>query len=85
MDKADVVAMYFGPEAKGPITLLELGLVARKERVVVCCPGGYWKRGNVLVVCQRLGVKVVNTLEELTSGVLDALKEIGFDTDQTGK
>ena len=67
MDSADIIAMYMDPETKSPITLLELGLHAEKhpERLVVCCPEGFWRKGNVDIVCARHGITQVNTLEEL--------------------
>jgi hypothetical protein len=62
---ATVVALYFDPGTKAPVTLLELGLFARTGRVVVCCPPGYWRRGNVEVVCARYGLPLVETLDAL--------------------
>lgn len=85
LEKADVVAVYFGPEAKAPITLMELGLVAKEKKAVVCCPVGYWKRGNVQIVCGRLGIKVVDTLEELKTEVLRKLKELGVNNAWMGE
>jgi hypothetical protein len=69
LDRATVVAMYFAPDTRAPITLLELGLCARTGKVVVCCPPGYWRRGNVEVVCRRYGVPVVPDLAELVAEV----------------
>ena len=37
LDRADVVAMWFAPESKAPITLLELGLTARSGKLLVGC------------------------------------------------
>ncbi|TAQ84246.1 hypothetical protein B7494_g7444 [Chlorociboria aeruginascens] len=64
---ASVVVIFFsgpGRERSGegkmaPISLLELGLAMGRDRgnVVVGVEEGYVKRGNVQVVCQRLGVK----------------------------
>ena len=54
-ERADVIAMHFVPETKSPITLLELGLFA-DERLVVYCPEGYWRKGNVDIVCDRYQV-----------------------------
>lgn len=71
---ADVVSIYFGPEAKATITLLELGLSAHTEKAIVCCPAGYWKRGNVQAVCQKFGIKLVDSVEELAQGILEKLK-----------
>jgi hypothetical protein len=57
--------MYFVPSTKSPITLLELGLLARSNKLVVCCPEEFWRRGNVEVVCARYGVPLVAELPEL--------------------
>lgn len=63
-EKADLLVFYFAPDTKAPITLLELGLAARR-RAIVCCPDGYWRKGNVDVVCRRYGIAQVPTLEAL--------------------
>ena len=68
-----MIAMYFAPETKAPITLLELGLFARTGKVIVCCPEGYWRRGNVEVVCARFGIARVATLDALVDASLRAL------------
>jgi hypothetical protein len=53
LDRADVIAVWFAPDTKAPITLLELGLHVRSGRLVVGCPDGYWRKGNIEVVCDR--------------------------------
>jgi hypothetical protein len=68
-ERATLIAMYFDPGTKAPVTLLELGLFARSGKVVVCCPPGYWRRGNVEVVCARYGVPLVGELGDLVSEV----------------
>src|SRR5262249_13162647 len=50
---------------KSPITLLELGLFARSGKLVVCCPVGFWRRGNIEVVCARYGIPLVDSLKAL--------------------
>jgi hypothetical protein len=67
LESADLVLMYFEAESRSPITLLELGLVARSRKVVVCCPPGYWKKGNVDLVCLRYGVAQVDSLDALVA------------------
>ena len=66
-EQADLIVMYFAPTTKAPITLLELGLFARSGKLVVCCPEGYFRKGNVDVVCQRYGVRTVDDLAALVS------------------
>jgi len=65
MWNADVVAVYFDPDTQAPVSLLELGLFANSGKVVVCCPQGYWKRGNVQVVCERFRIELCETLNDL--------------------
>lgn len=66
---ATVIAMYFDPSTKAPITLLELGLFARSGKVIVCCPDRFWRKGNVEIVCERYGVKMVESLDDLIDSV----------------
>ena len=69
LERASLVAMYFAPETRSPISLLELGLFARSGKLVVCCPEGYWRRGNVQVVCRRYGVREVADLAALAGAI----------------
>jgi hypothetical protein len=63
-ERAGVIGMYFAPATKAPITLLELGLFARSGKVVVCCPEGFWRKGNIEVVCARYGVPLVCAFDD---------------------
>lgn len=65
MERADLILMYFAPECKAPITLLEFGLHAKDRRLLLCCPDGFWRKGNVDVVCLRYGVTTVKDLSTL--------------------
>jgi hypothetical protein len=73
-ERASLIAMYFAPATKAPITLLELGLFARSGKVVVCCPPDFWRRGNVEVVCARYGVPLVVELAELVQAVRERFR-----------
>ncbi|WP_217607240.1 nucleoside 2-deoxyribosyltransferase domain-containing protein [Chitinophaga sp. GbtcB8] len=55
------------PGTQSPITLLELGLHARSEKLIVCCPEGFWRKGNVDIVCERFGIPQVTTIEDIIS------------------
>ncbi|WP_025666074.1 nucleoside 2-deoxyribosyltransferase domain-containing protein [Aquimarina megaterium] len=74
LEKADMIIMYFDTHTKSPITLLELGLYARSNKLVVCCPDGFWRKGNVDIVSEQYGVQKVNSLEELINEVKKKLK-----------
>jgi hypothetical protein len=73
-DRADVIAMFFHPDTKAPISLLELGLYAPSGKMVVCCPEGFYRRGNVQIICDRFGVELVDSMEELTDRVIKKLE-----------
>ena len=74
MDDADVIALYLARDAKSPITLLEFGLYARSGRMVVCCPEEFYRRGNVEIVCARLGVPLVETFDGFVEAILQRLQ-----------
>lgn len=65
LEMADLIVFYFAPTSQAPISLLELGLFARNKNVIVCCPTGYWRKGNVDIICHRFGVQQVESLEKL--------------------
>jgi len=65
LNKADIIVMYFDPNTKSPISLLELGLYAGSGKLIVCCPDGFWRKGNVDIVCQRFNIPVFTNIETL--------------------
>ena len=71
LEKASVIVMYFNRDSDAPISLLEFGLFARSERMIVRCPQGYKHKGYVDVLCARFDVEQVNTLEEITLSILE--------------
>jgi hypothetical protein len=73
LEKADVIAMYFVPGTMSPISLLELGLFARDRKVIVCCPEGFWRKGNVDIVAEKYGLTVCSTLDNLIFEVINQI------------
>lgn len=69
LELADVIAYYFAPGSKSPVTMLELGLHAREGKAVVCCPDGFWRKGNVDIVCGKYGVEQVDDLDALEAAL----------------
>jgi len=70
LDICDIIFMYFDPATKSPISLLELGLYATSGKLIVCCPEGFWRKGNVEMVCDRYGIPLYTILPM----ALDALE-----------
>lgn len=69
MEKSSIIPMYFQPGTKSPITLLEFGLFAQSGKLIVCCPDGFWRKGNVDIVCREYEIECVDTLDELVEAV----------------
>jgi hypothetical protein len=72
LDAADIVVMYLAPGTKSPVSLLELGLCARSGKLKVCCPEGFWRRGNVEVVCRRYHIPMFATLDDLIADLKES-------------
>lgn len=60
---SDYVLFYFDPAGQAPVTMMELGIVSERVfrgdygvEVLVCCPEGFWRKGNVDIVCDRVGI-----------------------------
>ncbi len=72
--KADLVVIYFHPATMAPISLLELGLSAQVPgRVIAIAPEGYWKRGNVQIVCHKFGIELLDTIDNLHDIIINKL------------
>lgn len=69
MEDADIIAMYFSPGTFAPITLLEFGLHARQGKLIVCCPAGFYRKGNVDIVCHSYGIPQVKSIEDLAARI----------------
>lgn len=76
LDRADIIAMYFDPNTKSPISLLELGMYARTGKMIVCCPEGFWRKGNVEMVCDRYNIPLVGSLQALIQRVIYKADEL---------
>lgn len=75
LESADVIVMYFAPGTQSPISLLEMGLHARGGKLIVLAPEGFWRKGNVDITARAYGVRQVQTMDELTAAVRQALAD----------
>jgi nucleoside 2-deoxyribosyltransferase len=74
LKKADFVIFYFDPKTQSPITLLELGyVVGMKKEAVICCPDGYYRKGNVVMTSKINNIPVLNTFNELYESLLNKI------------
>lgn len=71
IDKASFVLFYFAPGTKSPITLMELGYCAGKfpDKCIVVCPDGFWRKGNVDIICYRNKILQYQTVKEAVESI----------------
>ena len=69
LERADLIVMYFDPKTKSPISLLELGLFANTGKMIVCCPEGFWKKGNIDIICERYKIAQFANLDEIINEI----------------
>lgn len=64
LEQSDIIVLYLAPESKSPISLLELGLHARSEKLMVICPDGFYRKGNVDIVCDMYEIPLFKSIFE---------------------
>ena len=85
--RCHMLVFYFEAEAKGTVSLLELGMaLGRKEsssssgragkEIFVCCEPAYWKMGNVCLACDEAGVSVYSTYEGMVGALVEYLRQM---------
>jgi hypothetical protein len=69
IESCDFVVVYFDPNTQSPISLLELGILSQMKpnRTFVYCPEGFYRKGNVDILCERYKITMVETMSELIS------------------
>lgn len=75
LDVADHILLYLVPGTKSPISLLELGLYAESRKIFVVCPEGFWRKGNVDMVCNRYDIPLFESLDAFKKHVLTGKKK----------
>ena len=65
LEGADLIIMNMIPGTMSPISQMEFGLYARSGKMVVYCPDGFWRKGNVDVMCEYYNIPQVEKFEEL--------------------
>lgn len=76
IERADFVLVYFAPGSKSPVTLAEFGLCCalKPRQTIVCCPQGFWRRGNVEIMAERYGLPFYADLQEAIAALVRRLE-----------
>ncbi|QDW23885.1 nucleoside 2-deoxyribosyltransferase domain-containing protein [Pedobacter sp. KBS0701] len=76
MENADVILLFLESNSKSPISMMELGLFADSGKLMVCCEEGFWRKGNIDIVCKRKSIDQYDTFDELSAAVIAKLKKL---------
>ena len=63
MEMADFILLHFLPDAKSPISLIEIGLNTREGKLIVVCPKTFYKCEYVQMLCLHYSVPLYLTLD----------------------
>lgn len=63
LESSNYILMYFAASSKSPISLLELGLYADSKKMIIICPNGFWRKGNVEIVANKYNIPLFNDLD----------------------
>ena len=74
LEKSDFIVMFFDKNSKSPISMLELGLFADSKKMLVCCEKGFWRKGNIDIVCLRKKIPTFETLEDLITELKNKIR-----------
>ena len=75
LNNADIIPMVFLKGTVSPIALLELGLHITDDKLIVYCEEGYWRKGNVDIVCNNYVVSQVSSLDALVRCIVSEVLE----------
>lgn len=76
LKRATWIMMHFEPGTLSPITLLEFGQYGNSGKLFVSCPKGFWRRGNVKVLCADAGIQLHDSVQSLTAKLISQLELI---------
>jgi hypothetical protein len=66
LDTSDIIAMVLLDDSKSPISLLELGLYANTNKLIVFCTPNFYRWDNVRLTCEKYNIELVQDVNPLT-------------------
>ncbi len=76
LEQATIILLYFQKSSLSPISMLELGLFSTNKKMMVCCEDGFWRKGNIDIVCQRNGIPMYTELDKMLIELNDIIKNL---------
>lgn len=75
IEESDFVLMFLPEKSVAPITLLEFGYIMAycPSKLIIAAEPGYWRRGNLEVVCRRNKIELHDSLEDCMGELINRL------------
>ncbi|CAM1372061.1 nucleoside 2-deoxyribosyltransferase domain-containing protein [Tenacibaculum xiamenense] len=73
LELSDIILMNLLPESKSPISMVELGLYARSNKLIICCPENFYQYRYIKTLAKKYNVALFTELEK---GIQHLKKEI---------
>ncbi len=69
LEDVDIIFMYLQAGTMSPISLLEFGIFvkAAPKKLIVCCPDGFWRKGNIDITAAKYAVQVFDEFQTALS------------------
>lgn len=61
LDRSNIIVMNLIKDSKSPISLMEIGMYAAYDQLIVFCPKSFYRYENVLCVCQKYDIPLYDT------------------------
>lgn len=69
LESCDFIVMCILGTSKSPISLMELGLFARSEKLEVICEPNFYRYGNVKITCEKYNVPLYESLDKYLNAI----------------
>lgn len=67
LKRANWVVMYLMPGTQSIISILETGLMANSAKLLLCCPDGFYRKGNIDIVCEFCNIQQFEDLKSIAN------------------
>ncbi len=64
LELSDIIFMNLLPESKSPISMVELGLYARSNKLIICCPENFYQYRYINALAKKYNVTLFSELDK---------------------
>ena len=79
LEASDYILFHIDPKTLSPITFGEFCAFYKKGNIIISCPKGWWRRGNIEVMCDRAGIKLFDNLSDAINELIIKINGEGND------